>query len=86
VETASELQDPAPADARVVALTSTGEIDPSPAGEDLADPLVDVIPQVAAEYRERFERNPRLAELLGVFAFVLRPDHPELRDLGVRQA
>lgn len=81
---ASELADPPPAGGRVVAVTSTGEIEPSPAGEDLGKPLADAIREVAAEYRERFERDPRLAELLAVFAFVLRPDHPELRELVIR--
>jgi hypothetical protein len=83
-QTASELEDPATAGGRVVAFTSTGEIEPSPGGDDLVAPLADGIRKVAAAYRERFERNPRLVELLAVFAFVLRPDHPELHDLGIR--
>ena len=60
-----------------------GDLNPDPAGEDLTEPLADGIREIATEYRERFERNPRLVEMLGIFAFVLRPDHPALKQLGI---
>jgi hypothetical protein len=81
----SVLAEPLPTGGCVVAETSTGDVAPGPADEHLIAPLVDGIHDVAAEYRERFERNPRLTEMLGVFAFVLRPDHPTLEDLKITQ-
>jgi hypothetical protein len=81
---ASELEDPPTAGARVVAFTSTGEVEPSPAAQELVESLAEGIRAVALEYRERFERNPRLIELLALFAFVLGPKYLELQDLGIR--
>ena len=84
-QAASALAEPLPAGRSVVSETTTGDVGPGPADEDLIQQLVDAIRDVAAEYRERFERNPRLTEVLGVFAFVLRPDHPTLEDLRITQ-
>lgn len=83
-EASSELEDPPRSGSRVVAFTSAADIEPGPSGEDLVAPLADGIREAAARYHERFKRNPRLVELLALFAFVLRPDHPELDDLGIR--
>ena len=83
-ETRNALEDPPPEGARVVAVTVNGEIERSPEGEDVIEPLAAAIREVEAAYRERFERRPRLAELLGVFAFDLRPDYEGLVDLEIR--
>jgi hypothetical protein len=83
-ENRDALEDPPLEGARVVAVTNKGEIEPSQEGEDILEPLGAAIRGVEAAYRERFERSPRLAELLGVFTFDLRPDHDGLLDLEIR--
>ena len=82
--TPNALEAPPPAGARVVAVTEHGEIGPSPGGDDVIEPLAGAIREVEAAYRDRFERPPRLAELLGVFAFEMRPEYDGFRDLEIR--
>jgi len=83
-ETRDALEDPPLEGARVVAVTNKGEIEPSQEGEDIIELLGAAIREVEAAYHERFDRSPRLAELLGVFTFDLRPDHEGLLDLEIR--
>lgn len=83
-DAASALEDPPQKGARVVAVTANGEIEPGTARENVVESLAAAIREVEAAYQERFDRRPRLVELLAVFAFDLRPDNDGLHDLEIR--
>lgn len=71
---AAELvEDPGPHE--IAATTKSGEIVPgSRAGAPrrLIEPLSEGVRHIRDQYQERWERKPRVSELLDAFAFVLR--------------